>query len=320
VRTSSSADVGAGAPASAGALTAGLIVLGAAAGGGYPQWNCRCGVCRLAWDGDARVTPRTQSSLAVTGDGTSYTLLNASPDLGQQIRATRALWPREGTRDSPIGAVVLTNGDIDHIAGLLTLRERQPFRLVALAPVHAVLAADPMFRVLDDAVVERVVAKPGETIETTPGVRIALAPVPGKVPLYREGAEPEIGVETGETAGVFGLAGTIRLAYVPGCAAFTDALMGRLSQADVVLFDGTLFEDDEMIRAEVGTKTGRRMGHLPIAGRGGSLDVLQQLDVSRTIYVHLNNTNPVLIEGSPERRAVEDAGIEIAHDGMEIAP
>jgi pyrroloquinoline quinone biosynthesis protein B len=112
----------------------------------------------------------------------------------------------------------------------------------------------------------------------------------------------------------------MRLAYVPGCAAFTEALMGRLSQADVVLFDGTLFQDDEMIRAEVGTKTGRRMGHLPIAGPGGSLDVLRKLDVSRTIYVHLNNTNPVLIEGSPERRLVEQAGVEIAHDGMEIAP
>jgi pyrroloquinoline quinone biosynthesis protein B len=275
-------------------------------------------VCRLAWDGDARVAPRTQSSLAVTGDGTSYTLLNASPDLGQQIRATPALWPRAGMRDSPIGAVVLTNGDIDHVAGLLSLRERQPFRLISLAPVHAALDANPMFGVLQDGLVERVVARPGETIETTPGVRIALAPVPGKVPLYDESGEPEIGLESGETAGVFGSAGTLRLAYVPGCAAFTDALMGRLLQADVVLFDGTLFEDDEMIRAEVGTKTGRRMGHLPIAGPGGSLDVLRQLDVSRTIYVHLNNTNPVLIEGSPERRAVEDAGIEIARDGMEI--
>jgi pyrroloquinoline quinone biosynthesis protein B len=276
-------------------------------------------VCRLAWDGDPRVAARTQSSVAVTGDGTSYTLLNASPDLGQQIRATPALWPREGTRDSPIGAVVLTNGDIDHVAGLLSLRERQPFRLVALAPVHAALDANPMFGVLQGGVVERVVARPGETVETTPGVRIALTPVPGKAPLYREGDKPEIGVETGETAGVFGSAGSMGLAYVPGCAILTDPLIGRLSQADVVLFDGTLFEDDEMIRAEVGSKTGRRMGHIPISGPGGSLDVLRRLGVSRTIYVHLNNTNPVLIEGSPERRAVEDAGIEIAHDGLEIA-
>lgn len=306
--------------ASASTLTARLVVLGAAAGGGYPQWNCRCGVCRLAWDGDSRVTPRTQSSLAVTGDGASYTLLNASPDLGQQIRATPALWPRQGLRDSPIGAVVLTNGDIDHVAGLLSLRERQPFRLVALAPVHAALDANPMFGVLQGGVVERIVARPGEKIETTPGVRIALSPVPGKVPLYREGEEPEIGVETGETAGVFGSAAAVPFAYVPGCAALTDPLIGWLSDSDVVLFDGTLFDDDEMIRAEVGSKTGLRMGHVPISGPGGSLDVLRRLGVRRTIYVHLNNTNPILIEGSPERRLVEQAGIEVAYDGMEILP
>ena len=306
--------------ASASTQTARLVVLGAAAGGGYPQWNCRCGVCRLAWDGDPRVTPRTQSSLAVTGDGASYTLLNASPDLGQQIRATPALWPRQGLRASPIGAVVLTNGDIDHVAGLLSLRERQPFRLVALAPVHAALDANPMFSVLQGGVVERIVARPGETIETTPGVRIALRSVPGKVPLYRETEEPEIGVETGETAGVFGSAAAMRFAYVPGCAALRDPLIGRLAQSDVVLFDGTLFDDDEMIRAEVGLKTGRRMGHVPISGPGGSLDVLRRLGVRRTIYVHLNNSNPILIEGSPERRLVEQAGIELAYDGMEILP
>jgi pyrroloquinoline quinone biosynthesis protein B len=275
-------------------------------------------VCRLAWDGDPRVRARTQSSIAVTGDGASYTLLNASPDIGAQLRATPALWPRDGVRDSPIGAVVLTNGDVDHVAGLLTLRERQPFRLVGLAPVHASIGANPIFTVLHGDVVERVAAHPGQVIETTPGVRVTLAPVPGKAPLYREGAEPRIGVESGETAGVFGTVGTMRIAYVPGCAALTDALTRRLSDADVVLFDGTLFDDEEMIRADVGTKTGRRMGHIPISGPGGSLDVLRSLRVRRKIYVHLNNTNPVLIEGSPERQAVEDAGIEISYDGMEI--
>ena len=277
-------------------------------------------MCRLAWDGDPRVAPRTQSSLAVTGDGASYTLLNASPDLSQQIRSTPALWPRDGTRHSPIGAVVLTNGDIDHVAGLLSLRERQPFRLVALAPVHAALDLNPMFSALSPEVVERVVAQPGAVIETTPGVRVALVPVPGKVPLYREGPAPEIGLESGETAGVFGTAGTMRLAYVPGCAALTEALIARFSGADVVFFDGTVFHDDELIRADVGTKTGRRMGHVPIAGPGGSLDVLRRMRVRRTIYVHLNNTNPVLIEGSPERRLVEEAGLEVAYDAMEIVP
>ena len=136
------------------------IVLGAAAGGGFPQWNCRCPVCALAWSGDPRVTPRTQSSLAVTGDGATWTLFNASPDLGQQIRATLDLWPKEA-RHSPIGAVVLTSAEVDHAAGLLTLRERHPFRLIALEPVHAALDANPMFQALDRTVVERVIAQPG---------------------------------------------------------------------------------------------------------------------------------------------------------------
>jgi len=260
-----------------------------------------------------------QSSLAVTGDGLSFTLLNASPDLGEQIRATPALWPQEGLRHSPIGAVVLTNGDIDHVAGLLSLRERQPFRLIALAPVHDALAANPVFGALQQDVVQRIVAEPGRPIEPTPGVRIDIAPVPGKVPLYREGEAPEIGVETGETAGVFGTFGGTGFAYVPGCATVSDGVARRLAEADVVLFDGTLYEDDEMIRADVGSKTGRRMGHLPISGPGGSLDMLRTLPARRKVYVHLNNTNPVLIDGSPERRRVEEAGVEVAFDGMEIA-
>jgi pyrroloquinoline quinone biosynthesis protein B len=199
------------------------------------------------------------------------------------------------------------------------LRERQPFRLIALAPVHAALAANPVFGVLQEGVVERVVAEPGRAIEPTPGVRIALAPVPGKVPLYREGETPDIGIETGETAGVCGTFGGTRFAYVPGCAAVSDGVARRLADADVVFFDGTLYEDDEMIRADVGSKTGRRMGHLPISGAGGSLDMLRALPARRKVYVHLNNTNPVLIDGSPERRRVEEAGVEVAFDGMEIA-
>jgi pyrroloquinoline quinone biosynthesis protein B len=205
------------------------------------------------------------------------------------------------------------------VAGLLTLRERQPFRLIALAPVHAALDANPIFGVLAPGLVERVVAEAGRVFEATPGVRLELAPVPGKAPLYREGDSPEIGVETGETAGVFGALGPTRFAYVPGCAAVSDEVARRLAEADVALFDGTLYEDDEMIRADVGSKTGRRMGHLPIAGPGGSLDMLRKLPARRKVYVHLNNTNPVLIEGSPERRSVEEAGLEVAFDGMEIA-
>lgn len=299
------------------------IVLGAAAGGGFPQWNCACPVCALAWAGDPRTEPRTQSSLAVTGDGEAWTLLNASPDLGQQIRSTPALHPRptlpgSPPRHSPIAAVVLTNGDIDHVAGLLSLRERQPLRVLALEAVHAALASSPVFGVLARDRVERVAVGPGEVFQASRGLSITLFPVPGKAPLYLEGPAPEIGQTDGEVAGVLVEAGGSRLAYVPGCAAPTPALAARLRDCDVILFDGTLFTDDEMIRNRSGSKTGRRMGHAPITGDGGTLAWLQSLPARRKIYIHINNTNPILIEGSPERRILDEAGIEVARDGQEI--
>lgn len=244
-------------------------------------------------------------------------LFNASPDLPQQIRATPALWPRAPGRDSPIAAVVLTNADVDHVAGLLSLRERQPFRLIALAPVHAALAANPIFGVLA-GVVERVTARRNEAFELA-GLSVELFPVPGKAPLYLEGAEPVVGAETGETCGVMIAAGGGKLAYVPGCAELSPPLLDRLGQAGALLFDGTAFTDGEMIAAGVGAKTGRRMGHMPIAGEGGSLDALSALPAGRKVYVHINNTNPILIEGSPERAAVEAGGFEVGRDGMEFA-
>jgi pyrroloquinoline quinone biosynthesis protein B len=245
-------------------------------------------------------------------------LLNASPDLPQQIRNAPALWPRGERRHSPIAAVVLTSAEVDHVAGLLSLRERQPFRLIALAPIHAALRDSPIFDVLADGVVERIEIRPGELVEFA-GLTLELFAVAGKTPLYREGANPAIGGETGEATGVMLRAGRTALAYMPGCAALTPALLDRLAGAEVVLFDGTLYTDDEMIAAGVGTKTGRRMGHVPIAGPEGSLERLRALPASRKIYVHVNNTNPILIAGSTERLAVEAAGLEVAFDGMEIA-
>ena len=249
----------------------------------------------------------------MTGDGDRFVLLNASPDIGRQIRIPE--FAPATARGSPIAAVVLTNGDVDHVVGLLTLRERHAFAIFALPPVHALLSQNPIFGVLDPERVRRVAVAPGERFAAA-GLDLELFPVPGKAPLYAEGEAPAIGGETGETAGIFvhGAA----LAYVPGCAALTPALLDRLHGARAILFDGTLFEDDEMIRAGLGEKTGRRMGHVPIAGPGGSLEALAPLP-GRKIYVHLNNTNPILIEGSPERLRVEAAGFEVAHDGLEIA-
>jgi pyrroloquinoline quinone biosynthesis protein B len=262
------------------------------------------------------VQRRTQSSLAATADGRSWVLFNASPDLPAQIRATPELWPCDGRRHSPIAAVVLTNADVDHVAGLLSLRERHAFDLIALAPVHVTIAANAIFNVLAKGVVERRVAHDDEPIDIA-GVQVALFPVPGKVPLYEEGPEPAIGVKSGETAGVDIATSQTKLVYVPGCAAIGDDLVRRLSDANLVLFDGTVFRDEEMIAAGVGDKTGRRMGHVPISGPDGSLARLGDLR-ARKIYVHVNNTNPILVEGSPERQAVERAGFEVAFDGLEI--
>lgn len=294
-----------------------VIVLGAAAGGGLPQWNCGCENCRLARAGE--IPAASQSSLAVSGDGREWAILNASPDLRVQVTACAALYPT-GARDSPVRSVLLTNGDIDHVAGLLTLRERQGFGLHATAEILRVLAANPVFGVLDAGLVPRRAVRLGETFELVAGVEAELFAVPGKVPLYLEGEDFEKGtvatdIEGEQTVGVrIG-----RTFYVPGCAAVTPALAARLKGAAAVFFDGTLWEDDEMIRAGVGTKTGRRMGHMPVSGAAGSIAAFDGLGVGRKIYVHMNNTNPLWRPGSRERAAAEAAGWEIGYDGMEVA-
>ena len=293
------------------------IVLGAAAGGGFPQWNCNCDVCRLAWAGDKRVRPRTQASLAVSSDGRRWTLLNASPDLRAQIQATPQLHPREAARATPIAAVVLTGAEIDQTAGLLSLRERSPFSLYATAATLAAISDNPMFGALSADVVTRRAITPGERFALASGIEAELFIVPGKLPLYLEGDDPDIKSETGANVGVELCDGRSRIAYVPGAAAVTPVLRERLARADVLLFDGTLFADDEMIRNETGKKSARRMGHLPINGSDGSLAALAGLS-SRRIFVHINNTNPLLVDGSPERARVAAAGWEVAEDGTEI--
>jgi pyrroloquinoline quinone biosynthesis protein B len=299
-----------------GRLTA--IVLGSAAGGGFPQWNCRCPTCQLAWSGDVRVRPRTQASLAVSADGDNWLLINASPDLPQQLRRSKALYPRNGTRGSPIKAVLLTGAEIDQVAGLLSLRERETFTICGTAATLAALADNTMFSALAPDLVTRRAAVPGEVLAFPGGLQAQLFIVPGKVPLYLEGESPETASETAANVGVEISSGNARLAFVPGAAAVTATMMERIARADVVLFDGTLFRDDEMIASGTGTKTGRRMGHMPIDGPDGSLAAFGGV-ATRRIYVHINNTNPILIDGSPERMQVERRGWEIAEDGMEIA-
>jgi pyrroloquinoline quinone biosynthesis protein B len=298
-----------------GRLTA--IVLGSAGGGGFPQWNCRCPVCRLAWAGDARVRLRTQASLAVSGDGEHWVLVNATPDLRAQLLATPCLQPRHDLRGSPIAAVILTGAEVDQVAGLLTLRERQAFTVLATDDTLAALAANPIFGVLAADLVRRQEVALGVRFPLPGDLAAELFTVPGKVALYLEGEAPALAAETGANVGVEIIRGARRLAYVPGAAGLPPALRERLARADVILFDATLFTDDEMIATGTGAKTGRRMGHMPLDGADGTLAALAGLG-GRRILTHINNTNPILIEGSPERRQVEAAGFEVAADGMEI--
>jgi pyrroloquinoline quinone biosynthesis protein B len=272
----------------------------------------------LARTGESRVLPRTQSSLAVSADGDSWLLINASPDLLRQFASTAELHPRLSLRDTPIAAVLVTNGDVDHVAGLLSLRESQSFVLHATGRVLDMLAANPIFDVLSPRFVTRTAVRLGVPFRPMRDLTVTLFPVPGKVPLWLEDGEPEIG-EVGEaTAGVMIEGGGRRLAYIPGCATVTDEVRARIDGVDVLMFDGTVHEDDDLVRAGVGEKTGRRMGHMPMSGASGSIAALADARIGRRVFVHINNTNPVLVEDSPERREVEQAGWTVAYDGMAI--
>lgn len=308
-----------------------LKIIGSAAGGGFPQWNCNYRLSRAARAGASGVRQRTQSSLAASADGRGWVLFNASPDIRQQIAQTPELQPDAGAplRSTPIRAVVLTNADVDHIAGLLSLRERQPFAVYATTQVLAVLEANSIFNVLDPAVVPRRMLEPesevricdADGLET--GLIVESFAVPGKIALYLEDPgrpEASFGSDAGDTIGVRiadgGGGGSVF--YVPGCARVDPDLHSRLAGAACLLFDGTVYTDDEMITAGVGSKTGARMGHLAMSGETGSIAGLADLRIGRRIFVHINNTNPVLDENSAEHAKVAAAGWEVGYDGMEL--
>jgi pyrroloquinoline quinone biosynthesis protein B len=302
------------------------VVLGAAAGGGFPQWNSNAPACREARRGSGRARPRTQASAAVSANGEDWFVLNASPDLRLQIEASPVLHPRRGLRSSPISGVVTTSGDVDAIAGLLHLRERHRFTFYGPARVLAVIAANPIFGVLAPDYVGRVELPLDEVTALAgaagaSGLMARAFAVPGKVPLFLEegGQDPGLS-EAGDAIGLEIIEGATGKSFffVPGCAAITAALRRRLAGSALVFFDGTLWRDDEMIRMGVGDKTGQRMGHISMSGVEGAIAALRDLDVRRRIFIHINNSNPVLLEDSPERHQAETAGWEIAYDGMEV--
>jgi pyrroloquinoline quinone biosynthesis protein B len=306
-----------------------IKVLGSAAGGGLPQWNCNGRNSADARNGVGGIAPRTQASVAVSANGKQWVLLNAAPDLRQQINATPELHPAPdgGPRNSPIKAVVLTNGDVDAIAGLLCLREGQPLTVYGTARVLDVLASNSVFDVLDPRLVKRKAVIYGEpfAVEGPPGavgIDIEAFPVLGKVPLYLEDekAGADLGTQEGDTTGlkVTDTASGRHFFYVPGCAKVDEALHVRLKGAPLLFFDGTLYTNDEMIAQGLLNKTGERMGHMNMSGAEGSIASLAPLDIARKIFIHVNNSNPALREDSPERAAVEAAGWEVSYDGMEV--
>jgi pyrroloquinoline quinone biosynthesis protein B len=297
-----------------------FLVLGAAAGGGLPQWNCLCANCRLAFERDSRLTARTQCSVAVSGDGENWIVLSATPDLRQQIIANPELHPRLAPRHSPIKGVFAPNGDVDNIAGLLVMREMQPFTIWATKTVMEQTQGG-VFGVLNPAVVKRRTVAVEETIDTGLGFTLTPFITPGKIPLYLESAneaEIELGAEGEATVGLEIREGDRRFYYIPSCARVTDALRKRLEGAEILFFDGTTFEDDEMIRQGLMQKTAWRMGHMAMNGERGTIRSLADVDVRRRIFVHINNSNPALRCDSTERAQVEAAGWEIGSDGLKI--
>jgi pyrroloquinoline quinone biosynthesis protein B len=274
--------------------------------------------------------PRTQSSIAVSADNRHWAVFNASPDLRQQIAAAPQLQPEANgpPRQSPIEAVVLTNADVDHIAGLINLREGEPFALYATDRVLSTLAANSIFNVLAPDLVPRRALPFNRPItldgpEGSLGLTIEAFPVPGKIALFLENAaEANLGTAEGDTIGLriaaTGAGQGQALYYIPGCARVDGDLLDRVEGSGCLMFDGTVFTDNEMQEAGVGTKTGARMGHVAISGPGGSLEAFSRLREARKVYMHINTTNPILEAGSEAERQVHAAGWEVGFDGMEI--
>jgi pyrroloquinoline quinone biosynthesis protein B len=302
-----------------------IRVLGSAAGGGFPQWNCGCPNCRGVRAGDLRVTARTQECVAVSTDSAQWFLLNCSPEIRQQIESFPPLHPR-GPRHSPIAAILLTNGDLDHCLGLLSLRESHPLVIYATDRLRRGFTdGNVLYRTLDrfpGQITWRALKLGREEeladVEGRPsGLLVEAVAMLGKLPIHLEAdgtSDPEdsVGFRIRERA-----TGRI-LAYLSGVGAVTDAVRRAVEDADCVFFDGTFWSSDELPGLGLGTKRAEQMAHLPVGGRDGSLARLHGLAAPRRIFIHVNNTNPLLRDDSPERATVEAAGWEVARDGMEV--
>ena len=296
-----------------------LIVLGSAAGGGLPQWNCAGGQSKSVWANER--PPQTQASVAIGSLRDGYVVINASPDLRQQIIATPQLHPKSdsaGPRNTPIKAVIVTNADVDNVAGLLNLREKQEFRLYGPAKVLDILKNNNIFAVLDPEFVSQQSLEADQIISPIPDLTIELFNVPGKAPLY---LEDSLGIESGDlgfTSGIEIQTTDSSALIISSCAHLNDALKERITRVDYLLFDGTVFDNDEMCRLGLGEKTGSRMGHLAISDEFGPIKELANYPLKRKIFFHINNSNPIWDKTSNEFALIQKAGWETSHDGMVI--
>ncbi|MBC8648623.1 pyrroloquinoline quinone biosynthesis protein PqqB [Pseudomonas sp. MTM4] len=299
-----------------------IQILGSAAGGGFPQWNCNCSNCAGLRAGTLRGLARTQSSIAISDNGVDWILCNASPDIRAQLEAFPALQPARKPRDTAIGAIILLDSQIDHTTGLLTLREGCPHEVWCSEMVYQDLTTGfPLFNMLEHwngGLNWNPIALDGSfVIPACPSLVITPIPLRSSAPPYsphRNDPHPgdNIGlfIEDRRTGG--------KLFYAPGLGQVSEALLGTMRGADCLLVDGTLWRDDEMRVREVGDKLGSEMGHLPQSGPGGMIEVLDGLSAARKILIHINNTNPILDQDSPERAILDEHGIEVAFDGMSI--
>ncbi|WP_313305246.1 pyrroloquinoline quinone biosynthesis protein PqqB [Stutzerimonas balearica] len=297
-------------------------ILGSAAGGGFPQWNCNCANCSGVRNGTLRAQPRTQSSIAISDDGQNWILCNASPDIRAQLESFPALQPARRPRDTAIGAIILLDSQIDHTTGLLTLREGCPHEVWCTEMVHQDLTTGfPLFNMLshwNGGLRWNPIGLEGQfSIDCCPNLLISPIPLRSSAPPYsphRNDPHPgdNIGllIEDRRSGG--------SLFYAPGLGQVSEALCETMRGADCLLVDGTLWRDDEMQVREVGDKLGSEMGHLPQSGPGGMIEVLDGVPGKRKILIHINNTNPILDEDSAERRILDEHGIEVAFDGMDI--
>jgi pyrroloquinoline quinone biosynthesis protein B len=299
-----------------------LVLLGTAAGGGFPQWNCWCPSCRVARTDPARALARSQSAAAVSADGERWFLLNASPDVHAQLGRLPA---RRATslRHSPVEGVVLTDAELDHSLGLVLLREARVLQLAATSAVRDILEHDSGLLRVTSAFAEVRVTELAAGRETAlayrdgcpSGLEVTPFAVPAGPPRFAGSDRP------GHTVGLLlrdeatgGVA-----AFVPGCGGFDDTVVAALERAELVLFDGTFWTDDELIGLGISDRTARQMDHVPLSGPGGSLERLAALPARRRVYTHINNTNPILVEDAPERAEVERSGLVVGADGMRFS-